>query len=127
MQKQEPIESICYLFFEMSVSNGESSKVDLETIIEMIRDLMSTYEETQILSKREPTDSHIIVNYCWKKFLKFRSVNFINAQIDFLNEYLQKEEKELKMNMLGYLAKIDGNIDEREVHFYNHIKKAWGL
>ena len=29
--------------------------------------------------------------------------------------------------MLGYLAKIDNNLDEGEVRFYNHVKKAWNI
>ena len=122
-QKQEPIESICYLFLEMAVSDGEASKVEIETVIEMITDLMNSDKQTQILSK----DAIIIVSHCYEVFVKNRSLDFLDTHIMFLDDYLNNEEKGLKINMLGYLAKIDDNVDEGEVSFYNHVKKAWNL
>jgi len=127
MQKQEPIESICYLFLEMAVSDGEASKLEIETVIELITDLMNSDKETQILSKRSSTDAIIIVPHCYEVFVKNRSLDFLNTHIMFLKDYLNDEEKTLKVNMLGYLAKIDDNVDEGEVRFYNHVKKAWNL
>lgn len=111
----------------MSASDGTQSKEEIKTIIEMITDLMNSDEKTQILSKRSSTDAIIIVQNCYENFLKHRSADFINMNINFLKEYLQDEEKEFKLNMLGYLAKIDQQVEEGEVHFYNHVKKAWGL
>lgn len=125
--KLEPIESICFLFLEMSVSDGEASKLEIETIVEMITDLMNSDKETQLLSKRSPTDAIIIVPHCYEVFVKNRSLDFLNTHIMFLNDYLSEEEKKLKINMLGYLAKIDENVDEGEIHFYNHVKNSWNL
>ena len=127
MQKQEPIESICYLFLEMAVSDGQASKQEIHTIIEMITDLMNSDKKTQILSKRSPTDAMIIVPYCYDNFVKNRSLDFLNTHIKFLDDYLQDDEKELKINMLGYLAKIDDNVDDGEIQFYNYVKKAWNI
>lgn len=127
MQKQEPIESICYLFLEMAVSDGQASKQEIHTIIEIITDLMNSDKKTQILSKRSPTDAMIIVPYCYDNFVKNRSLDFLNTHIKFLGDYLQDDEKELKINMLGYLAKIDDNVDDGEIQFYNYVKKAWNM
>lgn len=127
MQKQEPIESICYLFLEMAVSDGQASKQEIHTIIEMITDLMNSDKKTQVLSKRSPTDAMIIVPYCYDNFVKNRSLDFLNTHIKFLDDYLQDDEKELKINMLGYLAKIDDNVDDGEIQFYNYVKKAWNI
>jgi len=125
--KHEPIESICYLFLEMAVSDGQASKLEIETVIELITDLMNSDKETQILSKRSSTDAIIIVPHCYEVFVKNRSLDFLNTHIMFLKDYLHDEEKTMKINMLGYLAKIDDNVDEGEVRFFNHVKKAWDL
>ena len=126
-KKHEPIESICYLFLEMAVSDGQASKLEIETVIELITDLMNSDKETQILSKRSSTDAIIIVPHCYEVFVKNRSLDFLNTHIMFLKDYLHDEEKTMKINMLGYLAKIDDNVDEGEVRFFNHVKKAWDL
>lgn len=124
---KEPIESVCYLFLEMSASDGQMSKDELSVIIEMITDLMNSDIDSQVLSKRSPTDAVIIVSHCYEQFLNHRSVEFINEHLHQLDSYLTEEEKGLTINMLAHLAKIDDNVDEGEINFFNHAKKMLSL
>ena len=122
----EPIESLCYLFIEMAISDGQMEKVEAETILEMITDLLNS-DQGNVLSKRSSTDSVIIVPKAIDFYFKNRSPELVNNTLQELNDYLTKEEKILTVNMLIHLAKANENVDPGEIEFFNYVKRSWEL
>jgi len=123
---KEPIESLCYLFIEMAISDGQMEKVEAETILEMITDLLNS-DQGNVLSKRNSTDAVIIVPNAIDFYFKNRSPELVNNTLQELNDYLTKEEKILTANMLIHLAKANENVDPGEIEFFNYVKRSWEL
>jgi len=123
---KEPIESLFYLFIEMAISDGQMEKVEAETILEMITDLLNS-DQGNILSKRSSTDAVIIVPKAIDFYFKNRSPELVNNTLQELNDYLTKEEKILTANMLIHLAKANENVDPGEIEFFNYVKRSWEL
>lgn len=123
---KEPIESLCYLFIEMAISDGQMEKVEAETILEMITDLLNS-DEGKVLSKRSSTDAMIIVPKAIDFYFENRSPELVKNVLVELNNYLTHEEKVLTTNMLVHLAKINGDVDPGEIEFFNYVKRSWEL
>lgn len=123
---KEPIESLCYLFIEMAISDGQMEKVEAETILEMITDLLNS-DQGNVLLKRNSTDAVIIVPNAIDFYFKNRSPELVNNTLQELNDYLTKEEKILTANMLIHLAKANENVDPGEIEFFNYVIRSWEL
>jgi len=110
----------------MAISDGQMEKVEAETILEMITDLLNS-DQGNVLSKRNSTDAVIIVPNAIDFYFKNRSPELVNNTLQELNDYLTKEEKILTANMLIHLAKANENVNPGEIEFFNYVKRSWEL
>jgi len=110
----------------MAISDGQMEKVEAETILEMITDLLNS-DQGNVLSKRNSTDAVIIVPNAIDFYFKNRSPELVNNTLQELNDYLTKEEKILTANMLIHLAKANENVYPGEIEFFNYVKRSWEL
>lgn len=111
----------------MAHADGKPSKTEIDTVGEVLFDLMESDKNTQILSQRPSTDSIIILGYCLEKYVNSNHESLLVNAINFSKEYLSNEEKKMLMNMLAYIAKSDGEISEQEKKFYNYLIVEFGF
>jgi len=126
--KTEFIESIYYLALEMGVADGEITPLEMKTIKRIIDDCMKYSDaNNNVFSKKSLGEVNDVEFIVWNEnYIDNNDMQFINKHIESLS-VLPRETRQLILNGLMFLGKVDEVIAKGEISYINYLRKCWKM